>query len=182
MGDFKLGPFELGSNTMWIGSHGLLMQLVLICLAFLFGAIWFCRQADERLLRGLKAASLVTFVGLVLLMITGIVPDVGFEKGAAFSGTIRNDFGTFQSTVTDENLGAFTGPLLFDMMEHISFIVPGLAAVFCFMIWHYGKRVIEDRAVRGSVLWLLTVTAAWIMVIGHLGFYVSKVLTFPYTK
>lgn len=182
MNVFKFGPFELGSNTMWIGSHGLVMQLVLIALAFLFGAIWFAKQADDRLLGGLKAASLVTFLGLVLLMITGIVPDIGFEKGASFSGTVHNDFGLFQSSVTDENLAAFTGPLLFDVMEHISLIVPGLAALVCFLIWHYGKRVVEDRAIRASVLSLMTLTVAWIMVIGHLGFYVSKVLTYPYTQ
>ena len=171
MAAFKFGPFEMGTNTMWIGSHGFLMSVVLIGLAFLFGAIAFSRQADDRLVRGLKAASMATFIALLLLMITGIVPDIGFEKGASFSGTVHNDFGTFQSTVTDDNLGAFTGPLLFDIMEHISLIVPGLAALFCFLIWHYGKRVS-----------IMTLTMAWVFVIGHLGFYVSKVLSYPYTR
>jgi len=182
MNPFKLGPFELGSNTMWIGVHGFLMTVILICLAFLFGVIWCSRQADERLVRGLKAASMITFLSLLLLMITGLIPDIGFEKGAAFSGSFQNDFGLFQSTVTDENLGAFTGPLLFDIMEHISLIVPGLAALLCFLIWHYGKRVVEDRVVRGPVVSLMTLTVAWILAIGHLGFYVTKVLTYPYTR
>jgi len=182
MGGFSVGPFQVGVNTLWIGTHGFLMQVSLIGLAFLFGALWFAPSGGERLVGGLKAASLITTLALVLLMVTGIVPDIRFEKGADFSGTVRNEFGTFQAQVTDENLGALTGPLLFDMMEHISFIVPGLAAVLCLLIWHYGRRVVEDRAVRRSALWLLATMAGWILVIGHLGFYVSKVLTFPYIK
>ena len=182
MGGFSAGPFQVGVNTMWIGGHGLLMQLAFIGLAFLFGAILLAAQGGERLVRGLKAVSLLTVIALALLMVTGIVPDVRFEKGADFSGTIHNDFGTFQSTVSDDNLSAFTGPLLFDMMEHISFIVPGLAVVLCFLIWHYGRRVIEDRAVRRSALWVLATTVGWMLVIGHIGFYVSKVLAFPYTR
>jgi len=177
----QVGPFEVGSDTMWLGAHGMIMLVILICLAFLFGAIWFSKQADEQLVLGLKLASMATFIALVLLMITGLVPDIGFGKGASFSGTFYNDFGTFQSAVTDDNLGAFTGPLLFDMMEHVSFIVPGLAALLCFLIWHYDKRVVEDRAVRSAVLSLLVLTVGWVLAIGNLGLYVTKVLTFPYT-
>ena len=178
----QLGPFEVGSNTMWLGAHGMIMLVILISSAFLFGAVWFSRQADEQLLRGLKVAGMATFIALVLLMISGLVPDVGFDKGGSFSGAFHSDFGTFQSTVTDDNLGAFTGPLLFDMMEHVSFIVPGLAALLCFLIWHYGRKVVEDGAVRGAVLSLLVLMVGWVLAIGNLGLYVTKVLTFPYTR
>ncbi len=179
---FKLGPFEVGCNTMWLDAHGLLMVIVVMCLAFLVGAIWFSRQADERLVRGLKAASMVTLVAFVLLTITGLVPDIGFEKGTTFSGAFHNDFGTFQSTVSDENLGAFTGPLLFDIMEHISLIVPGLALLVCFLIWHHGRRTVEDQLVRRSVLSLLVLTGFWALAIGSVGVYITKVLTYPYTR
>jgi hypothetical protein len=177
-----VGPFEIGSNTMWLGAHGMLMLVILISLAFLFGAIWFSRRADEQLVRGLKAASMTTFIALVLLMITGLVPDIGFGEGASFSGSFHTDFGKVQSTVTNDNLSAFTGPLLFDVMEHVSFIVPGLAALLCFLIWHYGRRVVEERAIRGATLSVLVLTVGWVLVIGNLGLYVTKVLTFPYTR
>lgn len=179
---FKLGPFEIGPNTMWLGAHGLLMLVIPICLAFLFGAVWFSRQADAKLVRCLKATSVISFLALVLLMITGLVPDIFFGNGALFSGSFRNDFGSVQSAVTDDNLGAFTGPLLFDLMEHASFIVPGLAALLCFLVWHYGGKVVENRAVRGAVLSLVVLTVVWVLVIGNLGLYVTKVLTFPYTR
>ena len=179
---FALGPFEVGRNTLWLDTHGLLMLAVLVFGAFLCGALWFARQADDRLVRGLKAASLLTFLALVLLTFTGLVPDVQFEKGAGFSGTFHNAFGTFQSTVTDDNLGALTGPLLFDIMEHVSFVLPALAALICFLVWHYGRRVVEDGTVRRSVLSLAAVTLAWVLVIGGMGVYVTKVLTFPYTR
>jgi len=182
MTGFKLGPFEVGPNTMWLGAHGMLMLVVLVGLAFLLGAIGLPRRADERLVRGLKAAGALTFLALIALTITGLVPDIGFERGAAFSGTLHNAFGTFQSAVTDDNLGAFTGPLLFDVMEHVSLVVPGLAALLCFCIWHYGLRVVEDAPVRRAALALAAVTLFWVLAVGNVGLYVTKVLTFPYTR
>jgi hypothetical protein len=182
MAALKLGPFEVGYNTMWLDAHGLLMVLVVVCLGFLAGAIWFSRQADDRLVRGLRAAGLTTVVALVLLTITGLVPDIGFEKGATFSGTFHGEFGTIQSNVSDENVGAFTGPLLFDIMEHISLVVPGLAVLLCFLIWNLGRRTVEDPAVRRSVLSLLVLTGCWALVLGGIGVYITKVLTYPYTR
>ena len=179
---FALGPFELGRNTAWLDAHGLLMMIVLMCLAFLAGAIALVRQADDRLVRGLKAASLVTVLAFLALTVTGLVPDVAFEKGAMFSGTFHNDFGTVQAAVTDDNVGAFTGPLLFDIMEHISLVVPLLALLLCFLVWHYGRRTVEDPAVRRAVLSVLVLTGGWALVIGSMGVYITKVLTYPYTR
>jgi hypothetical protein len=178
----KLGPFEVGCNTMWLDLHGLLMVVVVICLAFLAGAIWFSRQADERLVRGLKTASMATVVAFVLLTITGLVPDVTFDKGTTFSGTFHNEFGTVQSTVSDDNVGAFTGPLLFDIMEHVTLAVPGLALLLCFLVWHFGRRTVEDPVVRRSVLSLLFLTGFWVLALGSVGVYITKILTYPYTR
>lgn len=81
----------------------------------------------------------MTFTGLLLLMVSGIVPDIGFGSGAAFSTSTQNGC-TFTSQVSDDSLADFTGPLLFDIMEHVSLIVPGQAAVIGFLIWHYEGR------------------------------------------
>jgi hypothetical protein len=158
------------------------MILVLAGLAFLAGAISLASRADERLVRGLKIASLLTLLAFVALTFTGLVPDVLFEKGAGFSGTFQNAFGTFHANVSDENLGALTGPLLFDIMEHVPLVLPGLAALLCFCIWQYGRRVVDDASVRASVLSILAVTFAWVLAVGGIGVYVSKVLTFPYIR
>lgn len=179
---FQFGPFLVGRNTLWLDAHGLLMTLTLMALAFLCGALWFVRQADARAVRGLRAISLVAFVALALLMFTGLVPDVRFEKGAEFSGTVHNEFGTFTSAVTDDNVAALTGPLLFDMMEHVSFVLPVLAALIAFLVWHHGRRVFEDATVRRSVQFVAAVTVAWVLAIGSMGVYVTKVLTFPFTR
>ncbi len=40
--------FGIGPNTIWLDLHGLLMFLILIFAAFLFGAIFFSKEADER--------------------------------------------------------------------------------------------------------------------------------------
>lgn len=174
--------FKFGPNTFWLDVHGLLMFVILIFAAFLFGAIFFTKDADEKMVRRLKISSAVTFVALMLLMISGIIPDTGFGDGSAFSGTVTNDFGTFTSEVTDAGLGNFTGPLLFDMMEHVSLIIPGLAAVIGVMIWHYGERVMTDPVIHRSVLRLMAFTGAWTLLIGAIGVYITKVLTFPVGK
>jgi hypothetical protein len=171
--------FGLGWNTVLLDLHGVLMFVTLIFSAFLFGAIFFVRQPDALMVRRLKVSSIVAFVGLLGLMITGIIPDISFGSGGTFSGTVTNDFGTFVTKVTDTTLGNFTGPLLFDMMEHVSLIVPGLAAVIGFLILYLGRRVMTEPAIRGSVLSLMLVAGAWTFVLGAIGVYITKILTFP---
>jgi hypothetical protein len=78
--------------------------------------------------------------------------------------------------------GNFTGPLLFDMMEHVSLIVPGLAAVIGFLIWHYGRDAMTMPAIRRSVQSLMLVMAGWTLVLGMIGVYITKVLTFPMNR
>ncbi len=170
--------FDVGPNTFWLDVHGLMMFLLLIFSAFLFGAVFFTKEADERVLRGLKISAVGAFLLLIILMISGIVPDVNFSADA-LSHTTTNDFGAFSAQVTDDNVGNFAGPLLFDMMEHTSLIVPGLAAVIGFLIFHYGTRVMADARVKRTVLSLMAVTGAWTLVLGGIGVYITKVLTFP---
>lgn len=131
------------------------------------------------MVRRLKISAIVTFIALVGLMITGMIPDTGFAAGSRVSGTIHNAYGTFTTKVSDDGLGSFTGPLLFDMMEHVSLIVPGLAAVAGALILHYGERVVAVPAVRRSVLSLMALCAIWTLVIGAVGVYLTKALTFP---
>ncbi len=171
--------FTIGPNTIWLDLHGLLMFLILIFAAFLFGAIFFAKDPDERLVRRLKISAAVTFVLLMLLMITGMIPDINFAAGATFTHTTTNDFGAFKAVVTDTSLGNFTGPLLFDMMEHVTLVVPGLSAVVGFLIFYYGARVITNPTIKWSVLSLMFLAGAWTLVLGGIGVYITKILTFP---
>ena len=87
-------------------------------------------------MRRLQLSAAVTVAGLFALCITGIIPDASFDSGARFSGRFVNDYGTFINHVSDANLGNLTGPFLFDMMEHVSLIVPGLALMILVLIVH----------------------------------------------
>lgn len=171
--------FNIGPNNFWLDMHGLLMFLIMTFGAFVFGAVYFGKDPDANMVRRLKISSVVTFVALLLLMITGIVPDAGFGSGATFSYVTHNAFGSFTSHVTDTTLGNFTGPLLFDMMEHTSQIVPGLSLVILFLIYIYGDRVITVPTIRRSVESLMVLAGAWTLVIGAIGVYITKALTYP---
>ena len=173
-----VGPFSFGWHTLWLDLHGLLMFLILVFAAFLFGAIYFTKDPDARTVRLLKISAVGTFVALLALMITGMIPDTGWA-GSQLSATAHNAYGTFSSNVTDDGAGNFAGPLLFDIMEHVSLIVPGLAAVAGALILGYGERVITVPAIRRSVLSIMAVTGLWTLVVGAIGVYITKVLTFP---
>lgn len=173
--------FDIGPNTFWLDMHGLLMFLILVFAAFLFGAIFFSKDPDERLVRRLKVSSAVTFI-LLLLMLTGIIPDINFGTGANFTHSTVNSFGTFTAKVTDDSVANFAGPLLFDMMEHVTLIVPGLAALVGFLIWYYGAQVITNPMIKRSVLSLMFVAGAWTLALGGMGVYITKVLTFPVSR
>lgn len=174
--------FDIGPNTFWLDMHGLLMFLILVFAAFLFGAIFFSKDPDERLVRRLKVSSAVTFILLLLLMLTGIIPDINFGTGANFTHSTVNSFGTFTAKVTDDSVANFAGPLLFDMMEHVTLIVPGLAALVGFLIWYYGAQVITNPMIKRSVLSLMFVAGAWTLALGGMGVYITKVLTFPVSR
>lgn len=170
--------WPMGPNTALLAIHGASMLVTLVFSAFLFGAIFFSKSADETLIRRLKISSAVAFVSLMILMVTGIIPDTQFGNPSLFSGTEQEDFGTVVRTISADGLGAFTGPILFDMMEHVSLIVPGLAAVIGFLIWTRGEEVITVPAVRRSVLSLMLLTALWTAVLALIGVAITKELTF----
>src|SRR5260370_35849684 len=102
--------FGIGPNTIWLDLHGLLMFLILIFAAFLFGAIFFAKEPDARLVRRLKISSAATFVLLMVLMITGMIPDINFAAGGPFTHSPVNDFGALKATVSDTSPGHVTGP------------------------------------------------------------------------
>ena len=166
---FTIGPFEFGPNILWLDVHGLIMFALLIFSALFFGAIYFSKTADDQTVRRLKISAAGAFVALMLLMISGIIPGIGFGTASTFSGTVHNAYGTFANHVNDNGLGNFTGPLLFDMMEHVRLIVPGLAAAIGTLIFHCGGRVITEPPVRRSVLTSMVVTRAWTLIIGGIG-------------
>ncbi len=174
----NFGPFQLGPNTFWLDLHGMMMFIILVFSAFLFGAIFFAKTADAVLVRRLKISASVSFAALLLLIVSGIIPDIGFTA-AALNGTTHNAYGTFTTHVTDTSLGNFTGPVLFDMMEHVSLIVPGIAAVVGVLIFAYGSEVITVQSVRRTVLTLMVLAGVWTIVIGGIGVYLTKVLTYP---
>ena len=175
----RIGPFVFGPNTIWLGLHGLLMFVILVFAAFLFGAIYFTRTPDAATVRRLKISAAVTFAALLALMISGIIPDIGFGNAGSFAGTTHNAYGTFSNHVTGTGLGNFTGPLLFDMMEHVSLVVPGLAAVAGVLIFANGEQVVTVPVIRRSVLSVMAMTGIWVLVIGVIGVYITKVLTYP---
>jgi hypothetical protein len=69
-----LGPFVFGPNTLWLGLHRFLMFIILMFAAFLFGAIFFTKNPDVK--TGAGAEDLRRMFG-ALLMISGIIPDIG---------------------------------------------------------------------------------------------------------
>ena len=173
-----VGPFTFGWYTFWLGLHGMLMFLLLVFAAFLFGAIFFAKDPDARTVRRMKISAVGTFIGLLALIVTGIIPDIGFD-GSHLTATMQNSYGTFSSKVTDDGVGNFAGPLLFDMMEHVSLVVPGLAAAIGVLILHYGARVVTVPTIRRCVLSLMVLTGVWTLALGAIGVYITKVLTFP---
>ena len=173
--------WPMGPNTALLAIHGAAMLISLVFSAFLFGAIYFIREPTPTLVRRLKISSAVAFGFLLLLMVTGIIPDTQFGNPALFAGTEAEDFGVVIRHIDANGLAAFTGPILFDMMEHVSLIVPGLAAVIGFLIWTRGEEVITVPALRRSVLSLMLVTALWTAVLAVIGVALTKELTFVTT-
>ncbi len=172
--------FGLGPQETWLSIHGLIFILLVGFASYVFGAIYFTKQPDKSFMFRLKVSSLAAFLLVVALMVSGVLPDMnGFAAGATLTGSWSNDYGNFTQTVSDVSVGNFTGPLLFDFMEHISFIGVALTGLVTFLIWEYGEMVVTDRTARWSVLSLILVTVAWLVVLGVVGTLMTKTLTFP---
>jgi hypothetical protein len=172
----------IGWNTFWLDFHLTIAFLVLGSSAMVFGVIYLTTKPDELLINRLKWLSMLSLVSVVVLLITGVLPDMNFGFGNALSFATTNDFGNFTSSVSDNALASFTGPLLFDIMEHITLIGPAIAGVVTLLIWHYGERVITDAGIKRSVLALMLTGTAWLFVILWIGMYLTKILTFPFTS
>jgi hypothetical protein len=170
--------FGLGTNELLLSLHGLLFILIVGFASYIFGAIYFKRIESEIYIRRLKISSLVTFLLVLGLMISGILPDVNFGSGL-LSATYTNSYGNFTQSVNDTTVGAFTGPLLFDMMEHVSFVGLALTGVVTYLIWDYGELVVTDKRVKWSTLSIILVIVAWLLVLGVIGTIMTKTLTFP---
>lgn len=95
------------------------------------------------------------------------------------SGTYSTAFGNYTASVSDAALGNFTGPLLFDMMEHVSLLGPAIAGVITGLIWYYKEKVLSDPEVKRSVLILLTIAIAWMLILATMGVIMVKTLTYP---
>jgi len=171
--------FGLGPNELLLSIHGLLFILIVGFGSYIFGAIYFKETGSEVHMTRLKISSLVTFFLVLGLMITGILPDTNFGSGALLSASYSNAYGNFTQIVTDESAGNFTGPLLFDMMEHVSFVGLALTGVITYLIWNFGNLVFTDGRVKWSVLSIILVTMAWLIVLGVVGTIMTKTLTFP---
>ena len=172
--------FGLGANTLWLSLHHILsIALVLAIADYVFGSVFFTTEPSHHALLHMRIGSAAALVLAVLVVITGIIPDINFGTPAAFNLTTANSFSTSTLKVTTDSLGNFAGPLLFDIMEHVSLIVPGIIAMVTVLIWSYRERVVESRDVRVAVLSLTAVAFGWIAVIAVMGIYLVKYLTFP---
>lgn len=171
--------FGLGTNELLLSVHGLFFILIVGFASYIFGGIYFRRNPDRVFIMRLKLSALATFLLVFLLMISGILPDVNFGSGALLTATYTNNYGNFTQTISDASVGAFTGPLLFDMMEHISFVGLALTGVITYLIWDFDELVITNKHVRMSILSLIIITGIWLLVLGVVGTLMTKTLTFP---
>jgi hypothetical protein len=171
--------FGLGPNELLLSIHGLVFILIVGFASYIFGAIYFTKEPSKSFMTRLKISSLVTFLLVVGLLVSGILPDINFGSGSTLTSSYTNDYGNFTQTVSDASVAGFTGPLLFDMMEHVSFIGGVLAGVITFLVWDFGELVVTEPKAKWSVLSLIFVTVAWLIVLGIIGTIMTKTLTFP---
>ncbi len=172
--------FGLGANTLWLSLHHILsIALVLAIADYVFGSVFFTTEPSHHALLHMRIGSGVALGLAVLVVITGIIPDINFGTPAAFNLTTSNSFDTATLKVTSDSLGNFAGPLLFDIMEHVSLIVPGIIAMVTVLIWSYRERVVSSPDVRRSILVLTAAAFGWIAVIAVMCIYLVKYLTFP---
>ncbi len=171
--------FGLGPNELLLSIHGLVFILIVGFASYIFGAIYFTKEPSKSFVTRLKVSSLVAFLLVVGLLVSGILPDVNFGSGATLTGAYTNNYGNFTQIISDASAANFTGPLLFDMMEHVSFIGGVLAGVVTFLIWDFGELVVTEPKAKWSVLSLIFVTVAWLLILGVIGTIMTKTLTFP---
>lgn len=168
-----------GTDTILLDLHSLLVFLTLTVLMTVFGGILMSRQADKKTIGWLKILSVVEVVLVVLLVVTGIVPDMAFSSGANLTYTSNTQYSNITQNVTDAQLANFTAPLIFDFMEHVTLLGPGLAGVVAMLIWALGPLVITNSTIKRGVLLLLVVGLIWLLVLGAMGVILTKTMTLP---
>lgn len=134
LGYITLG--QLGPETIYVNVHYGLFIAMLFLSAFVLDAIYFAQRTYQSV-QMIMFASFFLFIMSVALNVTGIIPDIPMSAGAALSGTYSTSFGNYTASVSDAALANFTGPLLFDMMEHVSLLGPAVAAVLTGLVYHY---------------------------------------------
>ncbi len=167
-----------GPETMWVNLHYAMFIVALFVVMFLLDLVYLPRAASPHLVRGLKIFSLFLFLVIVIVSVLGVIPDIPFDSSHV-GGTWTGQYGSVTANVSDSDVGNLTGPLLFDMMEHTSLILPpiwGLAAV---LVWHYGPLTVADPKVKRAVLALLVLGIVWTLVLAIMGVVMVKTLTFP---
>jgi hypothetical protein len=175
----EMSFFGLGPNELWLSLHGLIFILIVGFASYTFGGIYFTKDPTPVFVTRLKFSALVTFILTFVLMISGILPDTNFGNATMLTAAYSSSYGNFTQNVGAVAAGNFTGPLLFDMMEHISFVGLALVGVITYLVWDFGALVVTDGRVRMSVLSIIFVTVAWLIVLGVVGTLLTKTLTFP---
>lgn len=170
---------RLGPNTIYVNVHYGIFIAALFFAAFLLDAVFFYKTPDPQVVQLILLSSFILFLMTVAINITGFVADVPMSAGAAVSGNWTNPFGSYSANISDAGVGNFTGPLFFDMMEHVSLIGPGLAGVLTVLIWYYKEQVLTVPEVKRNVLILLTVGIAWMLILATIGVILTKTLTYP---
>ena len=172
--------FGLGPNEVYLYIHGLLFILIAGFACYLFGGIYFTKTPDKTFMFRLRYSALITFFLVLGMTITGLLPDMsGFGSGAFLTSSWQTTYGNFTQSITDTSLGNFTGPYIFDMMEHISFVGLAMVGVVTYLIWDFGELVVTEARVKWSILAIMFVTVAWLIILGVVGTILTKSLTFP---
>jgi hypothetical protein len=175
----KKKMFGIGYNTFLLYLHFSMLLPIAIGLAYVTGALLFTREPTAKDVARLKMVSWLTFLFVICLLIFGVLPDINFGSGAALSASYGTSYGNFTQQVTDASVGNFTGPLYFDMIEHVSFIGIGLAGAALALIWSMGSLVFTVRKLKWSILSILIIAVVWIFVLALMGITMTHTLAFP---
>ena len=147
-------------------------------MTIVFGVFIIAKEANESTVKRLKIFSILTFVCVMVLMITGVIPDmVGYANG--FSWATATQYANTTVSVSGTQVGNFTGPYLFDMMEHVTQIGPALAAVVAGLILYLGPLAISQTQYRRGIIVLLILGWVWLLALGAIGIILTKTVTLP---
>jgi hypothetical protein len=83
--------FGLGWNELLLSVHGLVFILIVGFAAYIFGAIYFEKTPDKTFIKRLKLSALLTFILVLALMISGMLPYTNFGSGATLTAAYTNN-------------------------------------------------------------------------------------------